>query len=363
MNWLKHLFGQAKNRPVGTTSQRFYDIFQMHGVEPSQIPRLLPQVKLSDLQSPERLLEVLSPELLDQVAKMFGVRVAWLEGVDDKIYEYLATYKDPARILKHMNSLLTDEDSKWDQPIRVLCTKKQLDRHNDEVQLIAPVLVEKIAELGDEPIYRYHIYQDGFPWDHPPARIELKALARTIVKKLRITVPLYEVERHAMDELLEGRYIPSFLRHVCFISNPSLEDYALTQSESGVAKETDELPDVLRYINEQGLDDFCFASLEAEISSPNEVQPPANASKGDETVRANASKAAHRKHAQTNEIKQRFVTHFRNHASEYASVAEAGRAFFNTKLTPKERYAFKDEANAIRAFRGALKDAHPSSSE
>ena len=44
-----------------------------------------------------------------------------------------------------------------------------------------------------------------------------------------------------MDELLEGRYIPSFLRHVCLISNPSLEDYALTQSESGVAKETDEL--------------------------------------------------------------------------------------------------------------------------
>ena len=361
--WLKHLSGQPKSRPISTTSQRFYDIFQMHGVAPPQIPRLLPQVKLSDLHSPERLLEVLSPELLDQVAKIFGVRVAWLEGVDDQIYEYLGTYKDLSRLLEHLNSLLTDEDSKWNKPIRFLCTRKQLDRRGSDIQLITPVLVEKIAELGDEPIYRYHVYQDGFPWGHPPARIELKALARTIFTKLHITVPLYEIKRHEMDELLEGRYIPSFLRHVCLISDPSLEDYALAHSESSVAKEAEELPDVLRYIDEQGLGDFCFASFEAETSSPKDSPQPASASQGNETVKANASKAAHKKHAQTNEIKQRFVTHYRSHASEYPSVAEAGRTFFNTLLTPKERYAFKDEANAIRAFRGALKDAGSASSE
>ena len=176
-SWLKRLAGQKNDDELSIVCRRFLEVFRLHGVETAQIPRLLPQVKLADLQSSERLLVVLTPELLDQVAALFCVRLSWLEGVDDRVYDYLASCKEPKLILEHINAVLTDERSRWDQPIRVLCTKKKLDRHSKDVQDLAPVIVEKIAELGEESIFRYHVYRDGFPWDHPPARIELKALA------------------------------------------------------------------------------------------------------------------------------------------------------------------------------------------
>lgn len=240
--------------------QRFLDVFRLHGVATSQIPRLIPKLKLADLQSAEKLIDVLDPELIDQVAKIFGVRVPWLEGVDDQIYDYLASCKEPKVILEHINTVLSNGTSKWDQPIRILTTQKKLDRNSDDVQDLAPVVVEKIADLGEESIFRYHVYRDGFPWDHPPARIELKALARIIYMKLGITAPLYEVSAGDMDTLLEGRTIPGFLRNVCYHSTPSLEDYALAKTESVIAKEVEELEEVRRYIDEQGLSSFRFVA-------------------------------------------------------------------------------------------------------
>lgn len=258
-SWFERLPGRPKRNQLDMVCQRFLDVFRLHGVEASQIPRLLPSVKLADLQSTETLLGTLTPELLDQVAALFGVRVTWLEGVDDEVYDYLGTYKEPIRILRHISTVLTDESSKWEHPVRVLCTKKCLDRHSDDNQKLAPVVIEQITLLGEDPIFRYHVYRDGFPWDHAPARIELKALARTIFTRLGVTVPLYEISAAEMEELLDGRRIPGFLRTACLNSNPSLEDYALSRAESGVAKETDEFPDVLAYIEKTALKDFSFS--------------------------------------------------------------------------------------------------------
>ena len=112
--------GDRTKSSVDIVCHRFTQVLQEHGVEKSQIPRLLPQVKLTDLQSAEKLLGVLNPELLDQVANMFGVRVSWLEGVDEQIYDYLGSNKEPIRILEHLQTVLTNGTSKWDHPIRVL---------------------------------------------------------------------------------------------------------------------------------------------------------------------------------------------------------------------------------------------------
>lgn len=80
---------------VHVVVKRFLQAFQDHGVEISQIPRLLPKIKLADLQSPEKLLESLTPEVFDQTAKLFGICSRWLEGASERIYEPLFCYKQP----------------------------------------------------------------------------------------------------------------------------------------------------------------------------------------------------------------------------------------------------------------------------
>ena len=265
----------GKTNPVNIVAHRFLQAFQDHGVEASQIPRLVPQLKIADLQSSEKLLAALTPEILDQTAKLFCIRSQWLEGVDDQIYEYLACYKSPEIILGHLARLVCGHDVALTFPLRVLTTTKKLDFRSDAHQLLVPVLVEKVFELGEEDICRYHVYRDGFDWGYEPSRLELKAIARIVYTELRAVVPLFEIGPKEMDDVLEGRSIPRRYLDGCMLTNPSLEDFALKGPESGIAKETEEFPLVLEYIKAHNLQDFSFDDyVEAQPDEPVSYSAP-----------------------------------------------------------------------------------------
>ena len=300
--------GKTKNNLVNIVAQRFLQAFHDHGVQPAQIPRLLPAIKLDYLKSEDALLAALTPEILDQTARLFGIRVEWLEGVDDEIYEYLACYKRPAVLLEHLADVVGGEDVGLSFPLRVFSTTKKLDYNDDSQQQLAPVIVQKIAELGEDRIYRYHIYRDGFDWGYRPSRIELKAIARIVDKKLHTPVPLFVISEKEMRGVLDGKLVPTNLFRGALLSNPSLEDFALTKEESGVAKEVEEIPTVLSYIKEHSLHDFTFDRPEvtqqpdepiastATLTSPAVELPPKKAGKREnnnqvlwEPVRAVAS--------------------------------------------------------------------------
>ncbi len=276
---LRTLLGRSSIKSVTVVAERFLQVFREHGIEAAQIPRLLPQVRLEDLQSPERLLAILTPDLLDQVAKLFGIRIQWLEGQDDRIYEYLATYKEPQILLDHLRSLW--QQPSWANaigcPLRILSTTKRLDYRDDQRHKLAPVLIEPIATLDDETIYRYHVYQDGFSWDHLPARIELKAIALVTYKALHKPIPIYPISQRDMDDLLEGRRIPRSLLGSYLSTDPSLEDYVLDNDESVVAKEIDELPAVREYTIRVGLNTFdLHAPVHDELVPQITVEPTAS---------------------------------------------------------------------------------------
>ena len=257
-SFLNHFIWKKVASPLEVICHRFLQVFQDHGIELQQIPRILPQIRLTDLQTPEQLAKVITPEVLDEIAELFGVRVQWLEGIDDLVYEYLGYDKQPVVILNHLKSLLVDEETKWLHPLRVLCSTKRLDRSNEALQHLVPVLLEKIHKLGEQSIYRYHVYQDGLKWDRYPCRIDLKVIARIVHQRLGIPVPLYEVPEGRLSEIMEGKLIPAKFFYGCLRSNPSLEDFALNKNENSMARETEELPEVLQYIENHGLHDFSF---------------------------------------------------------------------------------------------------------
>ncbi|MBI5861869.1 MAG: hypothetical protein HZB64_06800 [Rhodocyclales bacterium] len=255
---LRYLFGKQTADTVGNIPRRFLKAFLAHGVEASQIPRLLPQIKFEDVQSPEKLLAALTPEILDQTAQLFGIRSQWLAGIEDQIYSGFYAYKRPRELLNHVAPLCLPDDQWLNFPLRVLATTLNLDRNNSAQQLLIPIVVERIAELGEDEIFRYHIYKDGFDWSYLPARVELKAVARLLFKKAGIGVPLYPVSPKQMDDILKGRAFPRQHLDGCLLTTPSLEDFALSKEESGIAKEVEELPAVLDYIEEHNLQSFSF---------------------------------------------------------------------------------------------------------
>lgn len=272
---LQALKGQAPTDLVDTVAARFLQVFKEHGVETAQIPRLLTEIKLADLQSPATLLAALTPEILDKTAQFFGVRSQWLEGVDDEVYDYLAVSKKPETLLERLAAICASQPEKPHFPLRVLATREALDWRNQNAQYLAPVLVERIATLGDEEICRYHVYRDGFDWSHLPSRIELKAIARVVFRGLNAPVPLFLVSPKVMDDILDGKLIPRRFLSGCLITNPSLEDFALSKEESHVAKETEELPAVLDYIKQNRLQAYSFVPAATPTPPEEPAESPA----------------------------------------------------------------------------------------
>jgi hypothetical protein len=266
---------------VSVTAQRFIQAFQNHGIEPAQIPRLLPDISLAAFKSDESLLDALTPEILDQTARLFGIRIEWLEGVDEHIYEFLGCGSDPKILLDHLASITSPGQARLSFPLRMVATSGQLDREDPRAPYLAPVLVETVAMLGETNVCRYHVYRDGFDWNHKKSRLELKAIAKIVYDRLRIAIPIFPIGERDMSDILEGRAIPHRLVSGCPITSPSLEDFILTPEESVVSKEFDELPDVLSYLDDINLSGYQF---------PEHVAEPPEMAAG-ETVAPSTSKA------------------------------------------------------------------------
>ncbi|HNC22634.1 MAG TPA: hypothetical protein PLU52_00400 [Opitutaceae bacterium] len=263
-SWLKlnvnALARRLRGQPTGTfnpadhVAKRFLDLFEAHGVKGTQIPRFVPAVTLAALQSTEKLLPVLTPPILEQTARLFGIQRVWLEGATDRLYDTRTCYKQPARLFEHLRELPFRQG---EFQLRALTSVKELDFQSSEYQPLALVLVEKVAEVDDVdalwPIERYHVYGDSWDWSHFPARIQLKAMARVIDHLGHQPIPIYRVKRNELDAVLEGRCVPRPFVNRGLVTSPSLEDYGNSVAEHAQAKETAELPTVVEYVERYDL--------------------------------------------------------------------------------------------------------------
>jgi hypothetical protein len=240
--------------PAAGVARRFLNLFRDHGIAETQIQQFLPQITLEKLRTQETLIGALTKDVLDNAAKLFEIRGEWLDGVDDRIYEYRSCYKAPQRFFKDLANCNLDTDS---FPVRALYDGKPLDGGADRRQPLVLLLVEKLRDLGDEEICRYIVYHDSWNWRHPPCRIQLKAMVRIMDRILHKVVPLYAVKPEILEQVLQGKRIPSHCLSGPLITDPSLEDYALSTAESRVAKECEELPAVLEYIKSKDLETVC----------------------------------------------------------------------------------------------------------
>lgn len=96
--------GQISNKCL-EVAHRFIALFEEHGISLTQIPRLMPQLTMSNLKSMEDLSIVLNDKLLDQTADLFRVRRSWLEGSDQQIYETEFCYNNPHEFFRIFNGI------------------------------------------------------------------------------------------------------------------------------------------------------------------------------------------------------------------------------------------------------------------
>jgi hypothetical protein len=259
---LKKLTLKSKDDPVAVVARRFLQIFQDHGVPATQIPRLVPQLTLDKLSSPETLLPALNGDVLEHTAKLFQIRRTWLEGVGDQIYDTVWCYKAPERFFQE---LATIEMQSVAFPIVALCSSRKLDGKNDVKQPIALLFREKLCDLGDEEIHRYRIFDDGWDWGYWKCRIQLKAMARMVDKVLHNRIPMYQVKPEVLKSVESGNQVPRQCLQGPQLDNMSLEDFALFPEESAQSKEAEELSQVVEYIEYHDLENVAKRALDGKL--------------------------------------------------------------------------------------------------
>ncbi|QQX81678.1 hypothetical protein JK628_07515 [Shewanella sp. KX20019] len=141
-----------KPEPIVTnTAQRFIRLFEAHGIARGQIPRIFGyKLTIHQVEDETELLKALDCNLLQAAAMLFGIKLEWLEGGTDELYELRHFYKQPKLFGDWMDSLLPAAGgSKVDGWL--LTTKYTTDEYDTLI-----LMREQIGELGEEAIYRYH---------------------------------------------------------------------------------------------------------------------------------------------------------------------------------------------------------------
>ncbi|WP_431066989.1 hypothetical protein [Methylotuvimicrobium sp.] len=140
-----------------TVASRFVRLFEKHGIHRNQIPRFFGQgLSLDSVSSDEKLIAHLTHEILQAAAELFSIRLEWLEGADDQLYDTHDFYKHPEGYGEFLEKL----NSKGDQRLMVKLVLTNYG-YPDENALL--VIEEEIASLGDGAIVRYHLCNG---WSH-----------------------------------------------------------------------------------------------------------------------------------------------------------------------------------------------------
>ncbi len=134
-------------------------------------------------------------------------------------------------------------------PVVAFCSHKKLDYKNKEEQLIVLVMIEKCADLGWKKVERYRIMGDDWGWEYWKSRFELKGLMRLLSNWHDETVQMYKVDKETLYKIASGYVVPRiYMKGGSRLHDVCLEDYALSPEESRVSKESEELPQVLEYM-------------------------------------------------------------------------------------------------------------------
>jgi hypothetical protein len=230
---------------------RFLYLFKAHGLERTQIPRFLGDefgISVADVSTDENLLLALNEEILNTACNRFGVRRAWLDGADKKIYELLYYYKD----LPEYVSFIKFQTEKHSDQSCLLNAYKPVHTSTDLFKScpdISLVFAEPIAEIDQQTIYRYYPFYGPFPWSYTPARFNLYAFFTIAFATSGIVLKGYDVSPKFISELAEGKIISETIK-TDGTWHP--DDYAFSAISHDMPMDSREIDGFWKYINDKG---------------------------------------------------------------------------------------------------------------
>jgi hypothetical protein len=139
---------------AGNIAPRFIALFESHGVHRNQIEEFFGHgLDIRSCATDEELLKKLTPEILNDAVKLFGVNKDWLEGSSAEIYNIPDFYKCPEKFDLYLTELLKSTNANKLSAYALISEEKLMNAYNDSLFVIA----EPIGEINQREIYKYHL--------------------------------------------------------------------------------------------------------------------------------------------------------------------------------------------------------------
>jgi hypothetical protein len=195
--------------PAITLVNRFLEVFKSHGVHRNEIPRCIPEkfgVSLVELGNKNKLIEKLTPELIDWVASTFNIRREWLEKNERRIYDTVRYYKNEHSLLR----LLKELKMKNHYELEVVAYKdaKELDPSSECRQHVNLLIITPAFKIGDKSIMKYIPTATQWDWQYWQSRYQIRSIIHVCCAKLNIRFDGYDLDSEKMSELTDGLVFP-----------------------------------------------------------------------------------------------------------------------------------------------------------
>jgi len=212
-----------KKRPLSELINKFYFIFEVHGVSRGQLPSFIDKkfnINYLDVASEDSIIPKLSDELLDWVSSKFGIRRSWFDTVDEVysskyIYDTLDCYG--TGIFINLLSKLIDEFTVYDYRdslhVSFLKTFDEFKSDKSGEKGIANVIVivsVKIGKTTTNSVKKYILITNNLRWDYWRSRQEIKRMIR-VVDKLGISMSGYDISVEEYNEIGSAQVVPRTL--------------------------------------------------------------------------------------------------------------------------------------------------------
>jgi hypothetical protein len=259
--------GSVDDPKIRGLIQRIRRIFSEHGLEPSHLGRFLEvrkapfKLELTDIATDLALMNWLTEERIDWIAKTFLIRREWIDGEDESIHEQFAFDKNPQHffttVSQHSDALIWDEvpDQCVAYFLRWGIGKEWMRRGEGRVFV---VLAIPLARLSNErTIYKYISDFQPYPWaNYARTNIQLRAWARLLTISKGFICFGREVSVDVGQKIWSNDvFLRDIIENHCEHTRDDWhpEDHALYPEESVVAKDVDTLPSVIDYLKANNL--------------------------------------------------------------------------------------------------------------
>lgn len=205
--------------PLTLLANKFYKVFEDHGVSRGQIPSFVDKkfdIQYKDVEDEKSIIPKLNDELLDWVAKKFEINRSWFDASEGdlfngKLYTTIDCYKNIHAFMNLLENLIDEVDSySYRHSIRVSFYKNFKNFEGDESTYNARVIIVvkvKIGKTTTGSVYKYIMIEDNLRWDYWKSRQDIKRIIR-ILERFRIPNDGYDLTDSEIDEITSLKIVP-----------------------------------------------------------------------------------------------------------------------------------------------------------